>query len=56
MTDSEKGIIMSIKCLTSLDGEVLETLNREFFKRVLIKILERLKNEVTAEERIDLLN
>ena len=32
--------------ISHLDNEVLETLNREFIKRVLIKILLRLKNEV----------
>lgn len=39
-----------------LDNEVLETLNREFISRILLKILARLKKEVPEKERITLLN
>ena len=39
-----------------MDQEVLETLNREFIKRVLTKILEKIKEEITNEEATKLIN
>ena len=32
--------------MENVDNEVLETMNKEFIKRVLNKILERMKNEM----------
>lgn len=40
----------------NLNDDMLETLNREFVKRVLVKILERMKNEMSESERKNLLN
>jgi hypothetical protein len=42
--------------VTQLENEVLETLNREFLKRVMTKVLQRLKDEVPLEERLKLIN
>ena len=42
--------------LRDFDDEMLETINREFFKRVLERHLHRMKEEISEEERIRLLN
>jgi hypothetical protein len=40
----------------SFDNEMLETLNKEFIKRVLEKILVRMKKDLSEEVRKELLN
>jgi ankyrin repeat protein len=39
-----------------MGDEVLETLNREFIKRVMTKMLTRMKDELNSEERMRLVN
>ena len=47
---------MSLKHLEKLDNDVLETMNREFFKRVFTKLFNRMKDELNNEVKIKLIN